>query len=121
MSINPPTLLSFVSVTGNKIIFTPKLLSQIGIHSITVILTDQLGLSSSSIFYTTVLVYPKLTANVTQKIQLLASNNNSYSLPVVPGIPDERVIHTSGLPRFVNFIFPNYTFYPNLISDLGIY
>jgi hypothetical protein len=121
MSTAPSSLSSFVSVSGNKIIFAPTLSSQIGKYSITVDLTDLSGLITSSIFDSTVFVYPILNANVTQNFQLLASQNISYNLPVIAGIADEFVIHPNGLPRFVNFNFPNYTFYPNLVSDLGIY
>ncbi len=51
----------------------------------------------------------------------MASNEAWYSLPVIAGIPDEYVIHESSLPRFADFNFPDYSFLPNLKSDLGVY
>lgn len=75
MSIAPSMISTFATVSGNKIIFAPTKISQIGIHSIAVTLTDQLGLITSSIFYCTIFVYPRLTSSVPQKIPLLASNN----------------------------------------------
>jgi len=73
-----------------------------------VTLTDQVGLNKSSLFFCTVII----VANFTKNIELLASNNDSYSLPMVTGDPNEHVFHPTPLPRYADFNFPNYTFYP---------
>jgi hypothetical protein len=51
----------------------------------------------------------------------MASNVAYYSLPVMPGMADEYVVHDLSLPRFATFSFPDYTFLPNRKSDLGVY
>jgi len=59
--------------------------------------------------------------SVLKQIELFASNEAYYSLPVMTGIADEYVVHDSSLPRFAKFSFPDYTFMPNRLSDLGVY
>jgi hypothetical protein len=58
---------------------------------------------------------------IVKQIDLMASTEAYYSLPVMEGIQGEYVTHESSLPRFVTFDFPNYKFLPNRISDLGLY
>ena len=108
MIIEATILSTNVSVLGNKIVFSPTHLSFLGTHPIKVTLTDQVGLNTTLIFNCSV-VYP----NFMQNISLLASNNYSYNLLAATGNPGESVIHSIVLPRFVNFTFPTYTFFPN--------
>jgi hypothetical protein len=51
----------------------------------------------------------------------MASNEANYTLPVMAGIAGEYVVHESPLPRFTVFIYPDYKFMPNRLSDLGFY
>jgi hypothetical protein len=36
-------------------------------------------------------------------------------------MPEEYVVHEISLPKFAAFKFPDYTFLPNQVSDLGLY
>ena len=45
----------------------------------------------------------------------MASIPTNYTLHLIQGNPDERVIHISNLPRFVTFQFPNYTISPTKV------
>jgi hypothetical protein len=64
---------------------------------------------------------PIFLGSLAKQIDLIASKQASYTLPVSPIAVDESIVHTSPLPSFVSFSFPEYTFEPNKISDLGLY
>ncbi len=64
---------------------------------------------------------PLFTSNIPKQIDLKASNEALYSLPVREEMKDEYVVHLSSLPRFVRFDFPHYTFLPDRKSDLGVH
>jgi hypothetical protein len=51
----------------------------------------------------------------------MVSNEANYTLPVMPGMAEEYVVHESPLPRFTLFSFPDYKFLPNRFNDLGFY
>lgn len=48
-------------------------------------------------------------------------NSQKFYLPVLDNIPDEKVVHPSGLPNFVQFNFPVYTFYPERENQVGMF
>ena len=50
----------------------------------------------------------------------MASTPFTFTLPFIQGNPDEYLTHTSSLPRFVTFKFPDYYFLPVSLLDLGI-
>jgi hypothetical protein len=85
------------------------------------VLTDQLGLFVKSTFKFTVYEPPKFVGAIVKQIDLMASNEGYYSLPIMEGLQGEYVTHESPLPRCATFDFPNYTFLPNRVSDLGLY
>jgi hypothetical protein len=45
----------------------------------------------------------------------------NFSLPVIEDDSDEKVLHPSGLPPFVKFNFPTYTFSPERPSEIGMF
>ena len=92
-----------------------------GSFDITVILTDSQGLSSNKSFNLLVYSAPRFIRSLAKQIDLIASKEANYSLPVNPNAVDEYIVHYPPLPSFVSFNFPEYTFQPNKISDLGIY
>ena len=85
-----------------------------------VILTDYLGLSITATFGITIYQPPQFVGSVVKQIELMASNEAYYSLPVMVGIAGEYVVHEQSLPSFAKFNFPDYTFLPNRNSDLGV-
>ncbi len=92
-----------------------------GSFDITVILTDSQGLSSNKSLNLIVYSSPRFIGSLAKQIDLIASKETSYSLPINPFASDEYIVHSPPLPSFVSFNFPEYTFQPNKISDLGIY
>ena len=42
-----------------------------------------------------------------------------FTLPFIQGNAAEYVTHTSILPNYATFKFPDYTFNPVLVNDLG--
>lgn len=58
-----------------------------------VILTDYQGLSTNATFGITIYQPPQFMGSVTKQIDLMASNEAYYSLPVMVGMPGEYVIH----------------------------
>jgi hypothetical protein len=65
-----------------------------------VILTDYQGLSINATFGITIYQPPQFVGSVVKQIELFASNEAYYNLPVMTGIADEYVVHESSLPRF---------------------
>jgi hypothetical protein len=59
-------------------------------------------------------------ANIPLNISIISSNIYKYSLPIIENIPDEEIIHNPLLPNFISFKFPDYTFSPNSVKDIGI-
>jgi hypothetical protein len=59
-------------------------------------------------------------AFVALNISIMASNTFKYSLPIIEGNPEEEITHNPSLPRFISFIFPEYTFSPNSVNDVGV-
>ena len=51
-------------------------------------------LSSNATFTLTVYAPPKFSTSVARQIDLMASHQAEYSLPVMPGLADEFVVHT---------------------------
>ncbi len=84
------------------------------------ICSDNLGLSSNKTFSLIVYQKPKFTSTLPKRLDVISSNLGNYTLPVIEGIPDEYVLHSSGLPNFVNFNYPTYKFLPDKVSDLGL-
>jgi hypothetical protein len=90
-------------------------------HDITLICSDSKGLSLNKIFNLVVYQPPKFASSVAKQIDLMSSNLNNYTLPIMEGIAGEYITHSSGLPRFVTFNSPQYIFFPDRVSDLGIF
>jgi hypothetical protein len=86
-----------------------------------VILTDNQGLSINATFGILIYQPPKFVGKVEKYIELLASNEAFYTLPVMTGMAEDYVVHETLLPRFAVFKYPNYKFMPNRLSDLGVY
>ena len=82
-------------------------------------MTDIQGYSSNRSFNLVVYSPPTFTASLSKQIDLMASNYDSYTLPVNIAAVGESVVHQS-LPSFATFNFPTYTFYPNKINYLGL-
>ncbi len=91
-----------------------------GEHEVTLICTDNQGLSASTIFSLNVYQPPKFTSSIVKQIDLIASNLGNYTLPIMLGNPGEYIVHNSPLPRYASYDSPLYTFYPEKMSDLGI-
>jgi hypothetical protein len=51
---------------------------------------------------------------------LIAGSPSNFTLPFIHGNLDEYVTHSTSLPSFVTFKFPEYTFLPFSLLDLGI-
>ncbi len=85
------------------------------------ILKDNQGFSANSTFWITIYQPPLFIGKVAKQIDLIASKEASYSLPVRADMQDEYVVHEISLPRFAVFNFPHYTFLPDRKSDLGVY
>jgi hypothetical protein len=74
ISLEPPSLLSFISISGTSLTFTPTLPSHTGNFAVTVVLTDVQGLQSTSTFILTVqTLAPTFTGTIPKKIDLMAS------------------------------------------------
>jgi hypothetical protein len=50
----------------------------------------------------------------------MATTPSNFTLPFIQGNPDEYVTHNGLLPSFVTFKFPDYSFLPVSLLDLGI-
>ncbi len=111
--------MTFVSIIGNKIIFSPDQ-TKIGSYTITLSCTDNQNIKVDAVLNFLVANGPKFKGSVIQNINLIASNPASYTLPIFPGIVGENVNHTASLPPFVTFKSPLYEFLPNTVNDLGI-
>jgi hypothetical protein len=83
ISYEPNSLSSFVSVVGQSLVFQPKQLYQVGDFDISVVLTDPLGLQVKAPFKFTVYEPSRFVGAVVKQIELMASNQAYYSLPVV--------------------------------------
>ena len=80
-----------------------------------------MGLSGNKKFNLIVFQKPKFGSTIVNQINLISNKLRNYSLPVIEGIADEYIAHSSNLPRFVSFSFPTYKFLPDKVSDLGIF
>jgi len=87
----------------------------VGTIQVTVILVGMQGLSSNQSFDLTVYEPPKFQSNLPKRLDLIACTPENYSLPAPA---DLRVLHPSGLPDFVVFNYPVYTFSPDKLSHL---
>ncbi len=85
------------------------------------ILKDPQGFSTNSTFIITIHQPPLFINKVVKLINLMASKETLYSLPVDREMQDEYIVHKISLPRFAVFNFPDYTFLPDRKSDLGVY
>jgi hypothetical protein len=72
VTLSPASLSSFVSIATNVIKFAPTQYSLVGQTSITVILTDSLGLFSSSSFILTVTNLPPVVTGVIPTTEIFA-------------------------------------------------
>jgi hypothetical protein len=68
----------------------------------------------------TVYQAPKFASSVAKQIDLMSSTLDNYTLPIMHGMFEEYITHSSGLPKFVSFNSPVYQFYPDKVIDLGI-
>jgi hypothetical protein len=93
----------------------------VGKSEITLICSDNMGLTGNKTFSLIVYQRPKFSSTIPNQIDLIANNLEKFNLPVIEGISYENVSHSSGLPRFVTFNFPLYTFLPDKLTDLGIF
>ena len=50
----------------------------------------------------------------------MASTSSNFTLPFIQRNPDEYVTHITPLPNYVTFKFPDYSFFPVSLLDLGI-
>ena len=85
---------------------------ELGDYDITVVLTDPYGAYSNFQFKFSVFEIPKLTGPLAKNIEIMASNEVIYRLPVRFGMLDEYVTHDTTLPTFILFIYPLYIFRP---------
>jgi hypothetical protein len=63
---------------------------------------------------------PKFVEKLAKKMDIIASNQFKYQLPI-SGNKEEYVTHDTTLPSFIGFTFPEYAFSPFNISDLGYF
>ena len=50
---------------------------------------------------------------------MIANTPSKFTIPFIQGNPDEKVTHTDKLPSFVTFKFPEYSFLPVNLLDMG--
>jgi hypothetical protein len=91
----------------------------VGQHEVTLISTDNQGLSASTTFSLIVYQPPKFTSSIAKQIDIMASNLANYTLPIMVGTPGEYIVHSPPLPRYATYDAPLYTFYPDKVSDVA--
>lgn len=121
ITFEPEFLSRMITVNGETLIFKPTEQIDEGDFEITVFLNDPPGLKANATFTLTVYQMPKLLKSLPKRLDLQASKLGYYSLPVQLDVDDQYVIHDGSLPRFVTFNYPNYEFFPNSTSDLGLF
>ena len=62
---------------------------------------------------------PKMAGSLVGVLKVPIQQETPYALPVVYNTKDLHVDHTTRLPTFANFTFPEYKFSPKTKEDLG--